>query len=77
MRTNVHVTPSGLFSPRHLRWAAEVVGVEHILFSADYPYRFAPNGGARAFVESADLSPEDREKIAHGNWDRLSARQIS
>lgn len=74
-RRNVSVTPSGIFSQRYLRWAVEVLGVERILFSTDYPYVYAPDGGARAFLEQADLSPDDRAKIAHGNWDRLCARK--
>ena len=72
LRTNVSVTPSGMFSPRYLRWAIEVLGVERIMFSADYPYQFAPDGGARAFIEQADLTPQDRELIASGNWNRLT-----
>lgn len=73
VRQHVLVTPSGLFSHRYLRWAAEVVGVERILFSTDYPFETAPRGGARRFLEEADLSQADREKIASGNWDRLCA----
>ena len=70
-RRNISVTPSGTFSQRYLRWAIEVIGVERILFSTDYPYAMAPNGGARAFLEKAELSQTDREKIAFGNWERL------
>ena len=73
-RHNLLITPSGLFSQRYLRWSMEVVGVERIMFSSDYPYRFAPDGGARAFLEQADLGAEDKAAIAHGNWDRLTRR---
>ena len=72
-RTNVSVTPSGLFSPRYLGWAREVLGVDRILFSADYPYKFEPDGAARRYLESADLDDAGREAIAHGNWDRMVA----
>lgn len=68
MRANVHVTPSGMFSQRYLRWAIEVLGVERIMFSADYPYKFAPDRGARAFLEQADLTLTERDLIACGNW---------
>ena len=74
MRSNVSVTPSGMLSQRYLRWAIEVLGVERIMFSTDYPYQFAPGKGARTFVEQADLAPDDRERIASGNWLRLSQR---
>ena len=72
-RSNVFLTPSGMFSQRYLRWATEIVGAERILFATDYPFEFAPHGGARRFLEDADLSDADREKIASGNWDRLCA----
>jgi uncharacterized protein len=72
-RTNVLVTPSGVFSQRYLRWALEVVGVDRILFSTDYPYRFAPDRGARRFLQEADQTEAEREKIASGNWNRICA----
>lgn len=74
---NVYVTPSGIFSQRYLGWAIEVVGIDRILFSTDYPYQFAPNGGARAFLQDAGLRAEDMAKVANGNWDRLGARRAS
>ena len=73
VREHVSVTPSGMFSQRYLRWSVEVLGVDRIMFSTDYPYQFAPGGGARAFLEAAELTPQDRAKIAHGNWDRLTS----
>lgn len=74
-RTNVYVTPSGIFSQRYLRWAAEVVGNDRRLFSTDYPYVYRGNGWARAFLEEAELGEADRDKIAHGNWERLCAQR--
>lgn len=73
VRTNVHVTPSGIFSQRYLRWAVEVLGVDRILFSTDDPYQSAGEGGARRFLAEAPLGDEDRAKVAHGNWERLCA----
>ncbi|MCV7349681.1 amidohydrolase family protein [Mycobacterium parmense] len=70
-RSNVFVTPSGMFSQRYLRWSLEVMGVDRVLFSTDYPYRFAPAGGARQFLDDADLAASDREKIASRNWERI------
>ena len=72
-RQHVSVTPSGLWSQRYLRWALEMLGPERILFSSDYPYRFTREGGARRFLQEADLSDADRAMIAHGNWERLVA----
>jgi predicted TIM-barrel fold metal-dependent hydrolase len=45
------------------------VGVERIMFSADYPY--ASMAEARAFLEQLPVSPADKERIAHGNAERL------
>lgn len=73
MRANVHVTPSGLFSQRCLRWTIELVGVDRIMMSTDYPFVPTPPDGCRRFLEEADLSDADRTKIASGNWDRLRA----
>ena len=73
-RQNLYVTPSGMFSARYLRWTLEVMGIERVMFSSDYPYRFAPSGGARAFVEQAELSAEDKAKFAHANWEALTRR---
>lgn len=72
-RRNVSVTPSGMWSERYLRWALEVLGPERIMFSSDYPYRYTPAGGARHFLESAELADADRRAIAHGNWERMVA----
>ena len=72
-RTNISITPSGVWSQRYLRWAKEVVGVERILFSTDYPYRFDADGGARRFLEEADLTQDERAAIAHGHWERMVA----
>jgi predicted TIM-barrel fold metal-dependent hydrolase len=72
-RQHLFVTPAGMWSERYLRWTLEVLGSERILFSSDYPYRFTPGGGARRFLEDADLSDADRNAIAHGNWETLAA----
>jgi len=73
LRTNVYVTPSGMLSQRYLQWSKEIVGVDRILFSTDYPFEPASRAGARSFLEAADLSESEREGIASGNWERLVA----
>lgn len=72
-KTNVSVTPSGVFSQRYLRWSHEVLGAGRILFSTDYPYLLQSSGSARRFLESAELDEADRSAIAHGNWERMCA----
>ena len=70
-KTNVYVTPSGAWSERYLRWALEVIGADRMLFATDYPFLLAEQGSGRQFLEHAELSDADREKIASGNWQRL------
>ena len=72
--TNISVTPSGLWSERYLKWAIEVLGIERILYSTDYPYVFSGDDKPRQFLENADLSDEDKAKIGSGNWERLTKR---
>lgn len=69
VRAQVYVTTSGFFTDPPLRCALDVLGVERILFAVDYP--FSANADARAFLDAAPLSPEDQERIAHGNAERL------
>ncbi len=69
LRDNVHYTFSGFnWTPAFLDLFLQV-GVDQIMFSADYP--FASMAQARAFLEQLPVSPADRERIAHGNAERL------
>jgi predicted TIM-barrel fold metal-dependent hydrolase len=73
MRENLYVTPSGMFSQSYFQHAVDVVGIDRMLFSADYPYQYRPGGGPRHFVEQLPISDDDKEKIAHANWERLTS----
>jgi predicted TIM-barrel fold metal-dependent hydrolase len=69
LRENVHYTFSGFnFTPAFLDLLLEV-GVERIMFSADHP--FQPMAQARAFLEQLPVCAADKERIAHGNAERL------
>lgn len=69
LRENLHYTFSGFnFSPTFLDLLLQV-GVDRIMFSADYPYGSMEQ--ARAFLDRLPVSPADRERIAHGNAERL------
>jgi len=69
LRENVHYTFSGFnFTPAFLDLLLEV-GVDRIMFSADYPY--GSMAQARAFLDQLPVSAADRERIAHGNAERL------
>jgi hypothetical protein len=66
---NVWVTTSGLFSIPPVMCTVQVLGVDRVLFSVDYP--FGPNAAGRALLDTLPLSPQDRAKIAGGNAERL------
>lgn len=66
---NFHFTTSAFFTYPLLLLALQVVGVDRIIFSIDYPY--ASNEQGRAFLDSVPLSPADKEKISHLNAERL------
>jgi predicted TIM-barrel fold metal-dependent hydrolase len=69
LRENVHYTFSGFnFTPTFLDLLLQV-GVDRIMFSADYPY--ASMDEARTFLDQLPVSTADRERIARGNADRL------
>lgn len=72
-RTNVYVTPGGIFSQRYLTWALQVIGAERIMFACDYPFAPPPPGGCEEFLIAAGLTGRDREQIASGNWEKLVA----
>jgi predicted TIM-barrel fold metal-dependent hydrolase len=66
---HVHVTTCGYTTDPPLLCALMVFGADRILFSVDHP--FSDNAQATAFLRNAPLSPADKQKIAHGNAQRL------
>ena len=59
-------------SERYLRWTAEVVGVDRILYATDYPFIDTSGGQARSFLEQAPLSAGEKEAIGSGSGERLT-----
>ena len=69
LRENVHYTFGGFnFTATFLNLMHEV-GIDRIMFSVDYPY--GSMAEARAFLEQLPISPADKERIAHGNAEKL------
>jgi predicted TIM-barrel fold metal-dependent hydrolase len=64
-----HVTTSGYFTIPPFLCALSVVGIDRLMFSVDYPY--SDNAVGRAFLDALPVAPADRDKIAHGNAERL------
>jgi uncharacterized protein len=69
LRQNVHYTFAGFNFPATFLDLLLEVGVERIMFSVDYPY--GSMAGARVFLEQLPVTPADRERIAHGNAEKL------
>jgi predicted TIM-barrel fold metal-dependent hydrolase len=70
-KTNIHLTTSGYFTRPPLECALEVVGIDRMMFSVDYP--FSPNTKGREYLEeiAGVLSAEDLAKLAGGNAERV------
>jgi hypothetical protein len=65
----VWITTSGIFSAPPFLAALVTFGIDHIMFSIDYPY--SPNSKGRAFLHDISLAPADMAKLTHGNADAL------
>jgi predicted TIM-barrel fold metal-dependent hydrolase len=69
VQSQVYITTSGFFTDPPLQCALAALGIDRIIFSVDYP--FSPNEQGRALLDAAPLSPEDRDKLAHLNAERV------
>jgi predicted TIM-barrel fold metal-dependent hydrolase len=73
-RTNIHLTTSGYFTQPPLKLAVEVVGLDRLMYSVDYP--FSANGRGKKFLEEAGgwLGQQELEKLAYVNAEKLLKR---
>ena len=69
LRENVYYSFSGFNYTQCFLDLLLQVGADRIVFSADYPYRTME--WAMAFLDQLPVSPADKERIAHGNAERL------
>jgi predicted TIM-barrel fold metal-dependent hydrolase len=69
MHRNVWVTTSGMFSLPPVLCSVQVMGVDRVLFSVDYP--FSANMSGRHLLDSLPVGPADKAKIAGGNAEGL------
>ena len=70
LRTNVHVTSSGMHNPALLRHALAATTVDQLLFSTDYPFQRPTRQEVQQFLAEFDTD-QDREKFSAGNARRL------
>lgn len=69
LKENVHYTFGGFNFPATFLDLLLEVGVDRIMFSVDHPY--GSMAEARSFLEHLPVSATDRERIAHGNAEKL------
>jgi hypothetical protein len=70
IKTNIHITSSGMLQERLLRHTLDFTSAGQVLFSTDYPFH---QPGAAAVRQFFDAIPDsgDRTKIASGNAEAL------
>jgi predicted TIM-barrel fold metal-dependent hydrolase len=68
-RDHFYLTTSGYFDIQPFICARDVIGLDRILFSIDYPY--SSNADGRKFLDSLPVTPAELEKISHTNAEQL------
>ncbi len=69
LKDNMLVTTSGNWYEPAFLCTLLALGADNILFAVDWP--FEPNTTGVEFLKKLSISDADREKIAHGNVERL------
>jgi len=70
IKTNIHITSSGMLQERLLRHTLDFTAAGQVLFSTDYPFH-RPDATATGQFFDAIAHPADRAKIASGNAESL------
>lgn len=68
-KSNIYITPSGIFDYPQLKFCIDVLGANRIIHSVDFP--FLSNDNAKTFIINADISKEEKELIAYKNAMKL------
>jgi 5-carboxyvanillate decarboxylase len=68
-KRNFVITTSGQESHLALDFSIKALGIDNVLWAIDYPYQ--PSAPAVAFMDSAPVSVAEREKLYHGNAERI------
>jgi len=67
--SHFYVTTSGFFSDPALLLCIQELGIDRVLFAVDYP--FVPNAPGPQWMDRIMLNTEDKNKILHGNSERV------
>lgn len=68
-KKHVWISPSGLYDVDALQFCINKLGIDQLVFSADWPY--VPMTDANSFIENAPLSDADKEKFSHLTAEKL------
>jgi 2,3-dihydroxybenzoate decarboxylase/5-carboxyvanillate decarboxylase len=68
-KRNFVITTSGAESHLALDYSIKALSIDNVLWAIDYPYQ--PSAPAVAFMDSAPVSAAEREKLYHGNAERI------
>lgn len=74
LRDNFHVTTSGNFCPSAFACTLEVMGVDRVMFSVDYP--MDDNQAGAQFIASYPMDEDSRRKVSCDNAIRLFGDRI-
>ncbi len=70
IRTNIHITSSGMLQERLLRHTLDFTTADRVLFSTDYPFHRPDAATVKEFFEAVP-DPAARSRIASGNASAL------
>jgi uncharacterized protein len=70
IKTNIHITSSGMLHERLLRHTLDFTGTDQVLFSTDYPFHLPGAAEVGQFFDAIP-NPAERTKIASGNAEAL------
>lgn len=73
-RSNLIVTTTGVCQDSALQCALAELGEDRVLFSVDYPYEDTEE--CARWIEEAPLTDSQREKICHGNAERILRLEV-
>lgn len=68
-KKHVYVTQSGIFTNEHINFTRDVLGLDRLLFSVDFP--LVPEDQAADYLKNAPLSDEEREAVSWKNAAKL------
>ena len=68
-KRNFVITTSGQESHLALDFSIKALGIDNVLWAIAYPYQ--PSAPAVQFMDSAPVSQAEREKLYHGNAERI------